>query len=190
VVCTWSWLYSLRQTPVQHNDFAEGPHDDVLTLEIAVDEAARVGISDRIANSDKGSQQFDQPHRVGFTSCPGFVAATSRLAQRTPLHKPHGVIGQVPFAHFVDRNDSWVFELRGYPGFGHEPGTDHRVIHLVGTQLFEGDLAAQGRVMSKPDLPHTSLGIKVGQRVAFAVLWFLRVERPDQDGARWRAGRC
>ena len=44
---------SLGQTPVQHDDLAESSQHDVLTLEIAVDIASRVGIGHRIADADK-----------------------------------------------------------------------------------------------------------------------------------------
>ena len=175
------------QAPVQHNDLAEVSHHDVLALQVAVDYTFRMCISQRVANSHERPQELDHSHRISGSGRAVLVVGARCLAECTPLDKSHGVIRRFRFAQLVDWHDSWMLELSGDPGFGQKAGTNLRIIGLVGTELFERDLPPQGRVMSQPDLPHSSLGVKVRECVPVTTIIFPGTKRFNQHMSRWRA---
>ena len=158
----------LGQPPVEHDDLAEVAQHDVLALEVAVDDPARMRVGHGVADADERRQQVDQPDRVGLAGGPLLVIGPDRLAQGAAPDEPHGVIRRIALAQLVDRHDPRVLELRRDLGLVEEPRADDRVVGLVGAQLLQRDLAAERAVAGQPDPAHAPLGVQVGQRVALA----------------------
>ncbi|MFO0844248.1 MAG: hypothetical protein U0797_17935 [Gemmataceae bacterium] len=143
---------ALGQSPVQHDDLAEVAEDDVLTFEVAVDDAARVGVGDRVADRNEGVQQGRQVERVGLAGGSLLVERGRRLGQRAPLDEAHGVERSAVGGpgQLVDRDDAGVLQLAGNSGFLKEAGGERGVLGPLGPQLLQGDVAAEAAVVGQP----------------------------------------
>ena len=168
-----------RDPPIEHDDLAEVAQDDVLPLEIAVDDASRMGISDGMADAQKRIQQLDQPDRVGRSGHPLLVVGTRCLAERAAPDEPHGVKGNGATAHLVDRDDARMFELGRDLRLVEKPRADGRIVQRVGTQLLEGDLPSERPVPRHPDLSHATLGVQASSRIAIGSLVLGDLRRRD-----------
>ena len=170
------------QTPVEHHDLAEVSQHHVLPLEIAVDDAPRMGIGHGVANVDKRRQELDSSDRVGLAGGPLLVIGPDGLAQGAAPHEPHRVVGRFPFAQLVDRHDSRVLELSRDLGLVKKARTDDRVIGLVGRSSLSAIWRPSAAIAGQPDPPHSSLGMQMGQRIALAALLARRQCRPARRG--------
>src|SRR5262249_32842794 len=108
--------HQLGQSPVEHDHFAETAQDDVVALEIAVDDAAAVRVSDRVADGDKGIQAHRPLERVGLARPPLLVIGAGRLAERAALDEAHRV-ERLPVSlaadQLVDWDDPRMLQLAG-----------------------------------------------------------------------------
>ena len=70
----------LGQPPVDHQRLAVLAHDDVRRLDVAVQDAAAVGVVDRVAYVDEPAQQFPELERpmAGVASSPPHRRGTAR----------------------------------------------------------------------------------------------------------------
>jgi hypothetical protein len=75
-----------RQAPVQHDHFAERPENNVGRLQVAVDDAAAVGVGKRLAHLQERPEQVLQRRRRGLP-----MVAGDGLGEGASLDETHGV---------------------------------------------------------------------------------------------------
>ena len=106
-------------------------HHDVAGLEIAMDDAGRVGGGERIGDLDAVAQRIGQRAALRSESvCRAFAASTSSIAM---------ILGPVGRPDVVDGDDVRVIERRGELGFLHEPAAALLVGDQAGRQNLERD---------------------------------------------------
>ncbi len=182
----------LGQAPVEHHHLAEAAEDDVVRLQVAVDDAVRVGVVEGLADADEGLQQFRAGQRVFTPLLAAPVVLADGLAQRLAADEAHGVERRPAFfgaAEFVDRHDVGVLKLPGDLRLREEAPPHLRVGSALGPDLLEGDVPLQVVVARDPDLAEAALAVQARQGVARALLGRLvhRLRQPVADGRRQRA---
>ncbi len=147
----------LREAPVHHLDLAVAPDHDVLRLEIAVDDAALVGVVDGPADLDEDLEEPEPrelPRGLGIAGVDLLDDPRERPAA-DELHREEeaGVVGE---ADLVDGHDPGVLELRGRLGLLDEPVGDLPVGAELAEEGLHGDVAAQVAVEGAVDDPHAA----------------------------------
>src|SRR5262249_7618009 len=130
-------------------------------LEVAVDDSARVGVGDGVADADEGVEQVGEIEGASRADVALAVVVLDGLAEGAAADEAHGVVRLLVrvAGQLVDGNDPRVFELAGDAGLLEEALADHGAIAAVGAQLLEGNLAAQLGVMGQPDLADAAGGV-------------------------------
>ena len=136
--------HDLREAPVHHEDLAELAEHDVGGLEVAVDDAAAVGVRHGHAHLHEEvehARPAEPPHRIGVA----LREARQDVLQRPPLDELHRE--ERPLLLRIDpdlvhRDDARVLELGGDPGLVEEAGggVRHRTFRA---QLLERDQPLQ-----------------------------------------------
>ena len=147
------------EAPVHDVDLAEGAEHDVVRLEVPVDDAARVGVADRLGGlvEERDHPVEAQPRllRPAVGRACG-VEVHQRVAEGAALHDGHGVVGAAVLggAALEDRHDARVLELSDGLRLGDE------ALALVGAggqarvQLLERHLSPEHRVQHPGDVAH------------------------------------
>ena len=76
---------TLGEAPVEHHDLAEIPQDYVLALEVAVNDAPRMCVGDRVANANERGQKLDPFDGISVTGGSLFMIGPNGLAQSAAL---------------------------------------------------------------------------------------------------------
>jgi len=161
-------VQKLGQPPVQHDDFAVLAEHHVGRLQVAMNDAPRVGIGDRVADVDDRLQQppeFESRRRARPAL---LVVRFDGVAQRLAVDKPHRVerVSAVLVAgQFVHRHDVGVLQLARDLRLTDEP--PQRLVGrlLVGANFLQRHVPAQVLVKRQPDSPQAALILDAGQRV-------------------------
>ena len=125
--------------------------EDVPRFEVAVEDAALVGVVD--GAGDAG----DEPGGGGSLAEGRGLGAGKLFSERSPFHElHHEVMAAHGFADFVDGNDVRVFQLRGGLGLGAE--AFHFLVggESSGENELEGDEALEPRVAGAKDDAHAA----------------------------------
>ncbi len=148
----------LGHAPIQHHRLAELADHDVVGLDVAVDHAARVSESDRLAHVPEGAQQLEPLFQR--------LAGLELAGQGVAAHEAHGVVegAVLAAAHLVHRHDAGVLELAGHPRLAQKTHRARgRALQRVrgvqrplaaagaGDQLLDGHLAADVLVDGQQD---------------------------------------
>ena len=138
-----------REAPVHHLRLAERAEQDVVGLQVAVDDAAVVGVGHRLAGAEERPKQ---PHPAGQAAL-----FCQQHRQGPPPDDPHGVPGPsvVVAAGVEDRHDAWVVERRRDPRLSLEPHRGRAV--RVAARGLEGDLPAELVIFGEVDGAHPAL---------------------------------
>ena len=171
----------LGQAPVQHDRLAELAQDDVLALQVAMDDAVRVGVGDGVADGHEGGEQTHQLHRLVPVGPPVAVEGRGHLGQRSPANEAHDVerpTGLGIAAQLVHRHDAGVFELPGDPRLANEPA--RRTGRPRPRSSLSGHVPADGTIPREPHMPHPARGVQRRPRVP-------RAGRKLFDGYKARA---
>lgn len=152
-------VHHLGESPVDDHRFAEIADHHVVGLDVAVNDAAVVGIGDGVAQALVVGE-------VGETLVQAARFA-QELAQGLPAHQLHRVVQMTvaPASQFIDRHDGWVLELPRDARLLEKPMDDgHQLAHRrgVGTrargrlrqELLERDVAAEVLVVGQEDAAH------------------------------------
>ena len=171
-----------REPPVEHVDLAEVAEHDVRRLEIAMDDAARVGELDREADVDEPREDLAAWPLLAH----GLLlrAIREHIGERRAgqsLH--HEVRVAVPIdAEIVDRHDRRMLEPTLDVRLAKESRDRFRVAPL-GEQDLHRDLAIDARVVREPYLAHAAAANLGAELVALVF-----AGRRDRD--RHRPGRA
>ena len=141
-----------RKAPVDQVDLPEGADQDVPRLDVAVEDAAAVGESDRLADLEKSGHHLAE--RLGETGLP--PGARAPVGQRVPLDPFHGEV-TVPLAvdaDLVHGRDVGVIELRGDLRLADEPLDLARPGRQIGGQDLHGGDSQQPEIADGVDRSH------------------------------------
>ena len=181
--------HELGQAPVEDDDLAEVAEDDVVALEVAVQDAARMGVGNGVADGDERGQQAHEVQRLGLPLGPFGMVGVDGAGERAAADEPHRVerlVGVCPGSQLVDRHDPGVLELPGQPGFAEKARRDLGVAGLFREQLLEGHFPVQMAVPRQPNPANPTGGVEAQEGVT-------RLQRLDRrsaySAARSRAGR-
>ena len=138
------------QAPVEHDRFAVVAQDDVLRLQVAVNDAARVRVGQRLAHIHEDIQQPRQRQLVFVAGSQLLVLPTERLRERFALDQLHRVERPAAAIHFVDRHDVGMLQLPSDLRLFDQP--PHRLRRgRAGLHFLERDLAREFVVPRQPD---------------------------------------
>src|SRR5262249_10856263 len=144
--------------PIHHQDFAEGTDHDVRWFQIAMENSARVGKRNCVADAKEQTQALRQ--RIELRDV--FIETKS-------FNELHGVKDATvrQRADIVHGNDARMFELREDARFAHEPPGELPIC-IGGVKNLERDAAGKFFVVGRVDHAHTTAGDEFAQRVARA----------------------
>ena len=148
--------------------------DDVARLDVAVDDAAAMGIIDGVADVEEAAEQLAQFQRAAagvVLQCIVAVEVLDRLLEAISPDEPHGVIRAAAAvgAQAVDRHDARVFQATGDLGLGDEPLTADGVVGVPLEDLFQGHLAVQLGIEGHEHLAQTAARMRPEQAEPLAV---------------------
>ena len=150
-----------RKSPVHDLHLAERADHDVGRLEVAMHDAAGVGVGHRLAHLLEGG---DEPPAVGRRVGP----RPQQLLESFPLDELHGqirpAVGQG--AEVVDGGDVRVLEQAGDPRLVDEPAGGVGILGEPILEHLDGDLAAEGGVGGQEYDAHPAAGDLVPEDVA------------------------
>jgi hypothetical protein len=165
------------QPPVDEHRLAELADQDVVGLEIAVEDAARVDVGDRVGHRQHVRHQRQPPGQP--------VGPRDDLVERLAADHPHRVERRavVERAGVVDRHDRRVLEPAGQRDLADEArgglgGAIQRDL--------DHDRAVEAAVVSGDDAAHAAAG-QLGAELV-AVERVRRGHRVGQPGRRWPGG--
>ena len=101
------------QPPVQHNRLTEVAQHDILRLQIAMDNPARVRIGQRIANADEDRHQARHGDRIDLPVPFEFVVLLNGLGKRFSADQFHRVKRPRTAMYFIDGDDVGMLQLGG-----------------------------------------------------------------------------
>ena len=121
-----------------------------------MDDAARMGIGDGLADGVEAAKEFAEDERIG-----GGVVVGDDGVERAAFDEAHDVVGLsvVIAAETVDRDDGGVFELAGDLGFVEEAFLEREVVGVLGEDLLEGDFAVDVFVTRQVDQAQAAAGV-------------------------------
>jgi hypothetical protein len=159
-----------RDAPIEQNHFAEVAEDHVRRFQVAVNDAPRVCVGDRLAQRDERGEQFAQVERAGGAARAALVVAGDGFAERAPAHEPHGVERRagVVAREFVHGHDAGVFELPGDAGLAHEPRRRGRQPAALGKQFLERHFAVHAGVVREPHAAQAAGRVQARDGIAVA----------------------
>ena len=104
----------LGEAPVDHHRLAERPDQHVARLEIAVEDAAAVGVGHGVRRVDDVGEQRQPVHERRLLD--------EDVGQAPPVHELHGIerLARRPLPRLVERDDGRVLELGGDHHLPHE----------------------------------------------------------------------
>src|SRR5215470_9897172 len=148
----------LGQAPIHHQHFAEGADHDVRRLQIAMQNSARMGKRNCVADpkeQPKALRQGVELHDVSI--------------QAKPFHELHGVEDPAAGQHpdIVYRNDAGMFELCEDARFAHEPAGELPIC-IRRVENLERDAPGKFFVLRGVDHAHTAARDELVQLVARA----------------------
>ena len=147
----------LSQSKIENFRLAAGGDEDIRGLDIAMNDAARMGGIERIGDLRAEIEQGIRGHG------PAADAFTKRL----PFKDFHHQIGApIVFADVVNRADSGMIQRRCGARFALEAFERGRIACEVRGEKFERDLTTQARIFRAKYLPHAA----AAQRVENAVM--------------------
>ena len=170
------------ETPVEHQCLAERADHHVERLEVAMDHAARMRISDRIADIKEIGQVIEAIFK-GLASLQMRLKVTALFDQlRRVVNR---AVGPVP--QFIRRHNTRVLKLSRDAGFLEKARDDrhrqdlHRgragprarsgaAGHTIRQQRFQCDIAAEVLVMHDDNLAHAALAQRLDKLIAPLVL--------------------
>ena len=119
-------------------------------LEVAVDDAARVGVVHRLG---------DLPHERGRAAAAGAARRRGPSGQARPVDEAHAeVVLPVVLADLVDRHDAGMVEVGRGLGLGAEPRDVGLVGELPGQDHLEGDGPVEAQLPGLVDDAHAAAG--------------------------------
>ena len=138
--------------PVHDVDLAEGAEKDVLRLQVPMEDALPVGVSDGVGDADETGDQ-----------APQFLQRTLPMKlldgdlEGLPIDQLHRVAGRiVEEIAIVDGADAWMRELREDAGFARQPLVGAAVVDDAGAQGFDRNLAVEIAIVGGPHRPHAA----------------------------------
>ena len=164
----------LGQSPVDDDRLAVVADDDVVRLEVAVDDAAVVGVGDRVGHRQDAREQ-PPPLRVR-------VAGVDELVERAAGDQLHGVVRRAvrPAARLVDRDHVRVLEARGDDRLADEARLRAR---RPREQLLQRDVAAEVAIGRAQDAADTTATVLADDLVA------VRIAHAERELARVDGGQ-
>ncbi len=127
---------------------AVGVDQDVVGLDVAMDDAALMGVSERIRDVAHDSSRLVDRERAVL------VQQLRDIVARDVRH--HEENDAALLVDRVDVDDVRVVELRGHLGLAQEPGLDFAAERQFGWQYFDGDRALQTPIFGAIDDPHAA----------------------------------
>ena len=117
--------HDFGKPPVEHDDLTVAAQHHVFRFQVAMDDAARMGVADRLTDLRERLEQLPlQLEPVGGPASTATMKFGDGVAKRLPAQEAHGVERLVVFlasCQLVDRNDVGMLELAGDLRFLQEP---------------------------------------------------------------------
>jgi len=157
----------LREAPVEDVGLAVGAQHHVRGLDVAMEDAALVGVADREAHLHEGREQAVAPvgaHHRGVARSVALDDLGERDAANA-LHREEGAAVAID-AEVVHGDDRRMLEPRLDAGLAHEAGAHLGVRRIVGVHGLHRHLAADRAVLAERDLPHAALAERGEELVA------------------------
>src|SRR5262249_39110746 len=122
--------------------------DNIARLDVAMQDAARMGVLDRIAHVEESSQELPQFQRAAARVLPQHrvgVEALDGRPEAVTADEPHGIvrptIGVGPQA--IDRDDPGMLQAPGDLRLQEEPAAASGIVGVVVEHLLESHLAVE-----------------------------------------------
>jgi hypothetical protein len=131
-----------------HWPAAVGVDQDVVGLDVAVDDSALMGVSERIRDVTE-----DSPRLVNRERTVVVQQLRDIVARDVRHHKENDAACLVDGVNIYDVR---VVELRGHLGLAQKPGLDFAAERQFGWQYFDGDRALQTPIFGAIDDPHAA----------------------------------
>ncbi len=151
----------LGQSPVDHQRLAILVEDDVARFQVAVQNSATVRVSHRVTHIHEPTEQpaqFQPAIGVSGVRSLRLVELDDRITETGPFDETHGIEGTSIFqaTEAVNRYDAPMLEAPGHLGFMNEPGLAAGIVGTTCSELLEGHLAVEFRILGDPDLSLTA----------------------------------
>lgn len=145
-------LVDLREAPVGEVDLPVIADEDVLRLDVAVQDPARVRVPQGARDLEEHAGEARGRPR------PAQLRAREDVAERALLHDAHRVEGRAvgAGAEIVDGDDAGVLELRGDPRLLDEARGDHGILRDAGLERLQRHHAAHLAIERGDDLAHAA----------------------------------
>ena len=157
----------LCEAPVEDVDLAEVAEHDVAGLEVAVDDAARVGEVDGLADAGEGGEELAPRELADGVVLPHAQRVDDALeghpadALHREVQRAVGIAAEV-----VDGDDGRVLELPLHARLPEEPRAGVAVRAAAGLHALDGDVAPDAAVDAGPHDAHPALAEGVAHVVA------------------------
>ena len=121
-----------------------------------MDDAARMGVGDGLADGVKSAEEFTEDDGIGSG-----VVLLDDFIEGAAFDEAHDIIGIAGFidSERVDRDDGGMFELSGDLGFVEEAFFEGSVVGVLGKDLFERDFAFDVLVARQVDESEAAAGV-------------------------------
>ncbi len=169
-----------RQSPVEDDDLAEITQDDILSLEVAVDDAARMAVSDSVTDRDKSVQERRQLQRIDLARQAPVVVRAGRFTQGATLDEAHRVerLPIIPPPHqLVDRDNARVLQLAGDLRLLEKTRPEFGMVGPLGPKLLQRDIAAEFAVVGQPNAADATGRVQSESGVAIVGCGCIRYRR-------------
>ena len=178
----------LRDPPIEQVHLAVRAEHDVRGLDVAVNDAALVGVVNGHAELTERREKLALREPRGLACRDVVEQLRERLPQHT-LHREEGAPVRAR-ADVVDRHDRRVLELALEPGLASEARHGAAVRALVVLQLLERDLTPDRAVLNEEHLAHAAFADQCSLRVARLVAQRCGVGSVEPDLRRGRGRGC
>ena len=145
-----SLVEHLGQPPIHHLDFAEVPHHHVRRLQVAVDHAATMGVSHRLAHV---LEDLKKTWAVFRRVLARFQKRRQRAAAKQ-LHRDEKPLVR-KLTQLIDRHDSRVLKLPADLGFLHKPPHQLGVAAVLLQKHLDRQVASEIFVAALQHHPHS-----------------------------------